>query len=100
MLIESLLYSRPGMMELLPAKPMGSFDRGSLKGVSARTFCRVDAFEWNLPAHTMRLTLTSLKDAKKLAITTVDEAVEALDSFGDEADFLRDLATYLIARNK
>ena len=61
-LIESLLYSRPGMMELLPAKPMGSFDRGSLKGVSARTFCRVDAFEWNLPAHTMRLTLTSLKD--------------------------------------
>ncbi|MBQ1511347.1 MAG: polyprenyl synthetase family protein [Selenomonadaceae bacterium] len=46
------------------------------------------------------VTLTSLKDAKKLAITTVDEAVEALDSFGDEADFLRDLATYLIARNK
>jgi len=46
------------------------------------------------------VTLTSLQEAKKLAITTVDEAIEALDDFGDEAEFLRDLAAYLIARNK
>ena len=46
------------------------------------------------------VTLTSLQEAKKLAITAVDEAIEALDSFGDEAEFLRDLAAYLIARNK
>ena len=46
------------------------------------------------------VTLTSLQEAKKLAVTTVDEAIEALDVFGDEAEFLRDLATYLIERKK
>ena len=46
------------------------------------------------------VTLTSLWEAKKLAVTTVDEAIEALDDFGDEAEFLRDLATYLIERKK
>ena len=45
------------------------------------------------------VTLTSLEDAKQLAIQTVDEAVTALDDFGEEAEFLRELATYLIARN-
>lgn len=45
------------------------------------------------------VTLTSLEDAKKLAVQTVDEAVSSLDDFGDEADFLRELATYLISRN-
>ncbi len=45
------------------------------------------------------VTLTSLEEAKKLAIQTVEEAVGALDDFGDEAEFLRELATYLISRN-
>lgn len=45
------------------------------------------------------VTLTSLEEAKQLAVQTVDEAVTSLDDFGDEADFLRELATYLIARN-
>jgi len=45
------------------------------------------------------VTLTSLEEAKKLAIQTVDEAVGALDDFGEEAEFLRELATYLISRN-
>jgi len=46
------------------------------------------------------VTLASLPEARKLALDTIDEAIDALDGFGDEADFLRDLATYLIARNK
>jgi len=45
------------------------------------------------------VTLTSLEEAKKLAIQTVDEAVSALDDFGEEAEFLRELATYLVSRN-
>ena len=45
------------------------------------------------------VTLTSLEEAKKLAIQMVDEAVGALDDFGEEAEFLRELATYLISRN-
>lgn len=44
------------------------------------------------------VTLTSLDEAKKLASQTVDEAISALNDFGKEADFLRELATYLIAR--
>lgn len=46
------------------------------------------------------VTLTSLQDARKMALDTIGEAIEALDDFGDEADFLRDLAGYLIERNK
>ena len=45
------------------------------------------------------VTLTSLEEAKKLAEETVWEAKEALAVFGTEADFLRDLAEYLLRRD-
>ena len=60
-LIESLIYSRPGVIEVLPAKPAGSFEKGSLKGVSARTACRADLLEWDLQKKVIELTLTPLK---------------------------------------
>lgn len=46
------------------------------------------------------VTLTSLDEAKKLAQETVEEAVAALKDFGPEADFLRELVTYMADRNK
>ncbi|MCR5438797.1 MAG: polyprenyl synthetase family protein [Selenomonas sp.] len=46
------------------------------------------------------VTLTSLEEAKKLAQETVEEAVAALKDFGPEADFLRELVSYLVDRNK
>lgn len=46
------------------------------------------------------VTLTSLAEAKKLAQETVEEAVAALKDFGPEADFLRELVSYLVDRNK
>lgn len=46
------------------------------------------------------VTLTSLDEAKKLAQETVEEAVAALKDFGPEADFLRELVSYLVDRNK
>ena len=46
------------------------------------------------------VTLTSLEEAKKLAEDAVDEAVEALDIFGERAAFLRDLALFLLGREK
>ncbi|MBQ7493569.1 MAG: polyprenyl synthetase family protein [Selenomonadaceae bacterium] len=46
------------------------------------------------------VSLTSLDEAKKLAAATVDEALNALKNFGAEADFLRELVKYLIAREK
>ncbi|MCI6483801.1 MAG: polyprenyl synthetase family protein [Selenomonadaceae bacterium] len=46
------------------------------------------------------VTLTSLDEAKKLAVDTVQQALEALEIFGDEAKFLRDLVKMLLERNK
>ena len=46
------------------------------------------------------VTLTSLADAKKLAQNAVDDALTALENFGSEADFLRELVQYLIDRKK
>ena len=46
------------------------------------------------------VTLTSLDEAKQLAQTAVDEAINALKIFGAEADFLRGLVQYLIGRKK
>lgn len=46
------------------------------------------------------VTLTSLDEAKKRAANTVQQALEALEIFGDEAKFLRDLVKMLLERNK
>ncbi|MBR1730536.1 MAG: polyprenyl synthetase family protein [Selenomonadaceae bacterium] len=46
------------------------------------------------------VTLTSLDEAKKLASEAVDNGVNALKIFGEEADFLRNLIKYLLTRNK
>lgn len=46
------------------------------------------------------VSLTSIDEAKRLAKAAVDEALNALSDFGSEADFLRGLVQYLIAREK
>lgn len=46
------------------------------------------------------VTLTSLETAKNLAGDAVNDACNALEIFGDEADFLRELVRYLPAREK
>ncbi len=46
------------------------------------------------------VTLTSLDDAKKIAQTAIKNALNALNDFGDEADFLREIVKYLIERKK
>ncbi len=46
------------------------------------------------------VSLTSLAEAKKLAQNAVDAALTALENFGSEADFLRELVKYLVARDK
>ena len=45
------------------------------------------------------VTLTSLDEAKNLAKKAVDDAIDALKNFGDEANFLRELVKFLIERN-
>ena len=44
------------------------------------------------------VTLTSLDEAKRLAAQAVDDAVDSLSIFDEEADFLRNLVRYLLAR--
>ena len=46
------------------------------------------------------VTLTSLEEAQKLAEAAVSEAVEALRIFDERAAFLRDLALFLLRREK
>ena len=46
------------------------------------------------------VSLTSLDAAKNFAQSAVDDALDALKNFGSEADFLRELVTYLISRKK
>ncbi len=46
------------------------------------------------------VSLTSLEEATRLAKETVNEALQALDSFDGRADFLRELVRHLIARDK
>ena len=46
------------------------------------------------------VSLTSLDEAKRLAKAAVDDSVNALKNFGNEADFLRELVQYLVARDK
>jgi len=46
------------------------------------------------------VSLTSLDAAKNFAQAAVNEALDALKIFGAEADFLRELVKYLIAREK
>ena len=46
------------------------------------------------------VSLTSLDEAKNFAQATVDNALNALKNFGDEADFLRELVQYLLDRQK
>lgn len=46
------------------------------------------------------VTLTSLEEAQRLAQEAVDTAIAALQVFGEEADFLRELVAFLVKRDK
>ncbi|HMD78326.1 MAG TPA: glycoside hydrolase N-terminal domain-containing protein [Terracidiphilus sp.] len=76
-MMEMLLYSRPGVIEILPAVP-NSLEKGSIHGMLAKTFARVDRLAWDMPARTADLAVTSLKDQEiKLIIRHGIEKVTA-----------------------
>ncbi len=56
--MEMLLYSRPGVIEVLPALPE-TLVKGSINGMLARTFVRINKLEWDMEARTVDLTVTS-----------------------------------------
>ncbi|RAS67022.1 ricin-type beta-trefoil lectin protein [Lentzea atacamensis] len=60
-LAEALLYSRPGVLELLPALP-GQLARGTITGMRARGRIRVHSLSWDLSARTATVSVTSAVD--------------------------------------
>jgi alpha-L-fucosidase 2 len=60
LIMEMLVYSRPGVIELLPALP-DSLSKGSIKGVMCRTQAKVESLAWDLKGRAMDLTLRSSK---------------------------------------
>lgn len=59
-MMEMLAYSRPGVIEVLPALP-DSLVRGSINGMLLRTFAKLDKLSWNMDARTVDLTVTSVR---------------------------------------
>ena len=58
--MEMLLYSRPGVIEVLPALPP-TLLKGSINGMLARTFARIDKLTWDMEARTVELMVTSFR---------------------------------------
>ena len=67
-IMEMLAYSRPGVIEVLPALP-ASLAKGSINGMLARTFARIDTLAWDLETRTVDLTISSgrKQDVKLIA---------------------------------
>ena len=59
-MMEMLAYSRPGVIEVLPALPP-SLVKGSMNGMLLRTFARLDKLAWDMDAGTVDLTVTSVR---------------------------------------
>jgi hypothetical protein len=59
-LIEMLAYSRPGVIEVLPALPP-SLGKGAINGMLLRTFARLDKLAWDIDAGAVDLTVTSAR---------------------------------------
>ena len=60
-MMEMLLYSRPGVIEVLPALPP-DIVKGSISGMLARTFARIDRLAWDLSTKTVDLKVTSFRN--------------------------------------
>jgi alpha-L-fucosidase 2 len=59
-MMEMLAYSRPGVIEVLPALPP-SLVRGSISGMLARTFARIDKLTWDMGTRRVDLTIASMR---------------------------------------
>jgi hypothetical protein len=59
-MMEMLAYSRPGVIEVLPALPP-SLVKGTINGMLARAFARIDTLAWDMEARTVDVTITSVR---------------------------------------
>jgi alpha-L-fucosidase 2 len=61
LIMEMLVYSRPGVIGLLPAEP-DSLTEGSLKGIVTRALATIDDLTWNLNTKKIDVTISSHVD--------------------------------------
>ncbi len=59
-IMEMLAYSRPGVIEVLPALPP-SLVKGSISGMLTRTFARINKLAWDMENRTLDMTITSMR---------------------------------------
>jgi hypothetical protein len=76
-MIEMLAYSRPGVIEPLPALPP-SLVKGSINGMLLRTFARLDKMSWDMDARTVDMTITSVR--KQDVTLIVRHGIEAVSA--------------------
>jgi len=57
---EMILYSRPGVIEVLPAIP-SSIRKGTMRGILSRSFARINKLSWNFDEKKVDMTITSFK---------------------------------------
>jgi hypothetical protein len=76
-MIEMLAYSRPGVIEPLPALPP-SLVKGSTNGMLLRTFARLDKMSWDMDARTVDMTITSVR--KQDVTLIVRHGIEAVSA--------------------
>jgi alpha-L-fucosidase 2 len=60
-MMEMLAYSRPGVIEVLPALPP-TLVKGSINGMLLRTFARLDRLTWDMDDRSVDCTITSARD--------------------------------------
>jgi alpha-L-fucosidase 2 len=65
--MEMLAYSRPGIIEVLPAVPP-TLSKGSIEGMLARTFARIDKLAWDMDAQSVHLKITSFRTQEVILI--------------------------------
>ena len=76
-MMEMLAYSRPGVVEVLPALPP-SLKKGSMNGMLLRTFARLDKLAWDMDAGTVDLTITSVR--KQDVTLIARQGIEAISA--------------------
>jgi len=83
LIMEMLVYSRPGVIGLLPAMP-ASLSSGTVKGIVCRTQATIDNLTWDLHAKKIDVTISSRVDQTiKLFVRGGIESVDAPDGAVD-----------------
>ncbi|HEU4962059.1 MAG TPA: glycoside hydrolase N-terminal domain-containing protein [Sphingomonas sp.] len=78
-IMEMLCATRAGRIELLPALPE-ALRKGSLRGIRARTFARIDTLAWDLDARRIDLAVNSLRDQQ--VVLVVRHGIDRITAVG------------------